>query len=102
MHMKKLIVIAIASCISGTTLANDEIVGNVISVIDGNTLEVAAKDDQVYKVVLAGIDCPELGQEYGDKAKKFLEKLVLQKDVTVRFQGKDRWGNYLAVVMIKG
>jgi micrococcal nuclease len=102
-YMKKLIMIAIASCvICITTRANDEIVGNVISVIDGNTLEIAGNDNQVYKVLLAGIDCPEIGQEYGDQAKKFLERLVLRKDVTVRFQGKDRRGNHLAIVMIKG
>lgn len=81
--------------------ANDEISGKVVTVIDGNTLEVIGDDNETIKVSLVGIDCPELGQEYGDKAKKFLEKMILEKNVIVKLQGKDRWGNYLAVVTFK-
>jgi endonuclease YncB( thermonuclease family) len=51
---------------------------------------------------LAGIDSPELTQEYGEKAKKYLEKMLLEKKVIVHFQGKDRKGNKLAVVLLKG
>ncbi|HEU5292411.1 MAG TPA: thermonuclease family protein, partial [Cyclobacteriaceae bacterium] len=49
-----------------------------------------------------GIDSPELGQAYGDHAKDHLEKLTLQKKVTVTFTGKDRKGNQLATVMLRG
>ncbi len=85
----------------GSVSANDEILGRVINVIDGNTLEVLSDNNETTKVSLIGIDCPELGQEYGDKAKKFMEKMILEKNVTVKLQGKDRWGNYLAVVTFK-
>ncbi len=81
--------------------ANEGISARVVTVIDGNTLEVIGDDNETIKVSLVGIDCPELGQEYGDKAKKFLEKMILEKDVTVKLQGKDRWGNYLAIVTFK-
>ena len=79
---------------------NGEMTGKVIAVIDGNTVEVADEDNQKHTIILAGIDCPELGQEFGDKARRFLEKMLLQKKVKVTFQGKDRRGNYLAVVML--
>ena len=82
--------------------ANDNIIGKVVSVIDGNTLEVISEDNQIYKILLHGIDCPELEQEYGAKAKKALEKLVLEKKVLVKFQGRDRLGNRLGVIMIDG
>lgn len=82
--------------------ANDNIIGRVISVIDGNTLEVVGEDNQIYKILLHGIDCPELEQEYGAKAKKALEKLVLEKKVLVKIQGRDRLGNRLGVIMIEG
>ncbi len=78
--------------------ANDEVSAKVVSVIDGNTLEVIGNDGETIKISLIGIDCPELGQAYGDNAKKFMEKLILKKNVTVKLQGKDRWGNYLAIV----
>lgn len=73
--------------------------GKVISVIDGNTIEVAGADSKSQKLVFAGIDCPEAGQEYADKAKKLTEKLLLDEEITYQITGKDRWGNYLAIVM---
>ena len=84
----------------GSVWANDGVSGKVVSVIDGNTIEVIGDDNETIKISLLGIDCPELGQEYGDKAKKFMEKLILEKNVTVKLQGKDRWGNYLAIVKV--
>ena len=80
----------------------DGVVGKVIAVVDGNTLEISGSDDQVHKIVLSGVDSPELGQEFGNEAKKFLEKLLLSKDVTFHFTGKDRSGSSLAVVKING
>ena len=91
-----------AVLISFMTWANDEIAGKVVSVIDGNTLEVVGEDNETYKILLHGIDCPELEQEYGAKAKKLLEKLVLEKEVHVKIQGKDRWGNRLGVILVNG
>ena len=82
--------------------ANDNIIGKVVSIIDGNTLEVIGEDNEIYKILLHGIDCPELEQEYGEKAKKALEKLVLEKKVLVKLQGRDRLGNRLGVIMIEG
>ena len=88
--------------IPAITHANNDVSGTVISVIDGNTLEVSNGEKEKHKLLLFGIDSPELGQEYGDQAKEFLKKLVLNKNVTVQFKGKDRMGNYLAVVIING
>jgi endonuclease YncB( thermonuclease family) len=94
------IVVALLLMATGVK-AHDPINGKVIAVIDGNTLEVAAKD-QVHKILLAEIDCPELGQQYGDAARELLEKLVLEKEVTITIKGKDRLGNQVGVVMVKG
>jgi micrococcal nuclease len=74
----------------------------VISIIDGNTIEVSTSANETYRIVLAGIDCPELTQEYGEKAKKFLDRALAGEEVEFQIQGKDRWGNYLAIVTIKG
>jgi micrococcal nuclease len=78
----------------------EEFTAKVVKVIDGNTFEVLTSDNQTQKLVLAGIDCPEPGQEYADKATKLLAKLILDKEVIVNISGKDRWGNYLAVVKL--
>jgi len=76
--------------------------GKVTSVIDGNTFEMLADDNESYKIMLFGIDCPEPGQEFFDKAKKSLEKMILNKKVNVTIQGKDRWGNRLGIALIDG
>jgi len=74
--------------------------GKVVSVVDGNTLEIVSEDNETYKVVLAGIDSPELEQEFGEAAKEFLVKFINDKAIQVHLQGKDRRGNYVGVVYI--
>lgn len=97
--MKKLLaLILLAGCVVTAWANGSEIKGQVIEVIDGNTLTVKSTENETYKVVLFGIDCPEIGQKYADKAKKCLEKLMMEKNVIVHIMGKDRLGNYLAVV----
>ncbi|MBX2970992.1 MAG: thermonuclease family protein [Cyclobacteriaceae bacterium] len=75
--------------------------GKVISVVDGNTLEVISAKDETYRIVLAGIDCPEPGQPYAEEAKMFLENAILRKLIDVKLLGKDRWGNYLGQIIAK-
>lgn len=81
---------------------NEGMSGKVISVVDGNTIEVLGEDKQTHVVALAGIDSPELTQKYGEEAKAYLEKVLVNKEVIVRFEGKDRKGNQLAVVLLRG
>ena len=78
--------------------ANEIISGKVITVIDGNTLEVFTSENETYKILLFGIDSPELGQEFGEKAKLHLEKLILNKSVNIEIQGKDRLGNRFGII----
>jgi endonuclease YncB( thermonuclease family) len=88
--------------LSSMVLKAEVISGKVVAVIDGNTLEVFTPENETYKILLYGIDCPEMGQEFGEKAKMLLEKLVLNKSVNAEIQGKDRWGNRLGIVLIDG
>lgn len=100
--MKSLIFgIVTALMLSGLEIAKD-VHGKVIAVIDGNTFQVRDQDKRVRKILLTGIDCPELDQEYGPEAKKFLEKMILHKEVTIYDKGKDQFGNPLVEVKIKG
>lgn len=85
-----------------SALAVTEMVeARVMAVVDGNTLEIKDTEGDVYRIVLSGIDSPELEQEFGTEAKAFLEKIVMKKNVKVQMEGKDRWGNRLAVVWVK-
>jgi len=96
-----IIIVIILGCLNAV-MAYDAITGKVITVVDGTTVEVQAADKQIYKVRLSGIESPELTQEYGEDARKLLEKLVLEKSVTIKIVGKDRSGRYLGEMMIDG
>lgn len=100
--MKKVLSLINLLLVSFISQANDQTIGKVVTVIDGNTVEVIGADNETYKLLLNGIDCPELEQEYGAKAKRALEKLVLEKNVLIRIQGKDRLGNRLGVIIVEG
>ena len=47
--------------------------GKVVGVHDGDTLTLLVNEKQ-YKVRLDGIDAPELGQDFGTRAKQALSK----------------------------
>jgi len=100
-NMKNLLILFATVTLATNGFAGNVLTGKVTSVIDGNTFEMLADDNESYKVMLYGIDCPELGQEFGDQAKKFLEKMILDKKVNVTIQGKDRWGNRLGIVLME-
>lgn len=80
--------------------ANDDdlLTGTVISVVDGNTLLIKSPDEETLTVLLYGIDCPELGQSFGTRAKKCLEGILLNREVSVRVIEKDKHGNRYAQV----
>ena len=85
--------------LTSTILAATTIEGKVVEVIDGNTIKVKSADE-VLEIMLTGIDCPELTQEFGEESKKFTSKLLLKKKVTVELTGKDRWSNRLGIVLL--
>jgi micrococcal nuclease len=92
----------ILCCVSFGGFAEGELKGVVTSVIDGNTIEIAVNSSESYKVLLRGIDSPDPGQKYAEQAKHLLEKLLLNKSVTINLHGKDRLGNRVGDIQIDG
>src|SRR6185295_1307858 len=80
---------------SKAELTGEEIKGKVTSVIDGNTLEITVSDTEKYTILLHGIDSPDPGQKFAEDARLLVEKLLLNKNVTIAMHGKDRTGNRL-------
>ena len=79
-------------------------------VIDGDTIVVNTLSGHENlsrggtSVRLLGINCPEKGEVYFDEAKNFVEELVLNKKVVLKF-GKDKYDLYdriLAYVFVDG
>src|SRR5258708_17690790 len=79
--------------------AKEIIRGKVIKVIDGNTIELLAEDNSIYKINLYGVDCPETQQLFGIEAKRVLEDNVKGQAVEVVIEGKDRLGTRQAIVI---
>jgi micrococcal nuclease len=73
--------------------------GQVVSVIDGDTIEVL-KDGKGVRIRLNGIDCPERSQAYGTKAKQFVSDLIYRKQVKVKVKELDRYGRTIADVYL--
>lgn len=86
--------------------------GHVIKVYDGDTITIASRlpyhDSPLYRfqVRLRGIDCPEIKGKTEDEkfmalcAKKEMEKLVMQKRVTLKNVGTEKYGRLLADVYV--
>jgi endonuclease YncB( thermonuclease family) len=80
----------------------------VVRVTDGDTIKAVA-DHMEIVVRLVGIDAPEKsrkknepGQPYSRKATKYLANLVLNKTITIKEYGSDRYKRILGVVFVNG
>jgi len=63
-------------------LAGETYTGKCLGVHDGDTISLM-KAGRAVKVRLEGIDCPELGQDFGTRAKQFTSGMAFGKDVEV-------------------
>ena len=75
-----------------------DIFGKVIRVSDGDTITVLDANKRKHKIRLYGIDSPEGGQAFGNKAKKATSNLVYGKNVEVNVLDQDRYGRQVGIV----
>ena len=73
--------------------------GEVGGVKDGDTI-VVLHDGRGETIRLYGIDAPEKGQDFGNRAKQTLSELVFRKVVEIKNMDTDRYGRMVAVVTI--
>jgi micrococcal nuclease len=76
--------------------------GKAIHIADGDTITVLTGERDQIKVRLYGIDAPEKGQAFGDKAKAFSAGMVGNRMVEVTEIARDRYGRVVALVEIEG
>lgn len=77
-----------------------QIVGKVVGVADGDTITVFDESKMQHKIRLDGIDAPESHQAFGTKAKQALSGKVFDKNVTVKWAEKDKYGRVLGDVYV--
>ncbi len=77
----------------------DTFSGKVIAVHDGDTISVMNGSGPL-KIRLYGIDCPENGQAFSNKAKSFTSQQAFGKTVIVIPYEKDRYGRTVADIVL--
>lgn len=97
--MKFFFITALLTCSVTFHLFAQTLTGKVISIKDGDTIEMLVNNKPV-RIRLHGIDCPEKNQPFGDKAKRFTSDLCFGKVVTARQMDKDRYGRIVARVYL--
>ncbi len=76
--------------------------GEVIRVIDGDTIVVLDQDQRRHKIRLAEIDTPEKSQAFGNQAKKALSEKIFGKNVVVAYTDYDRYDRILGKIRYDG
>ena len=82
----------------GAAIAAD-FTGRVVSVLDGDTLEVL-HSQQPERIRLNGFDCPEKGQAFGKKAKQAASDLAFGKEVILQTHSLDKYRRTIADVLL--
>ena len=83
------------------TDCQEEFTGICTYVTDGDTIEV----DGLGKIRMVGVNTPERGVEGYICSKRFVQKLCLNREVSLDIddsKNTDRYGRYLAVVIVDG
>jgi micrococcal nuclease len=71
--------------------------GKVVGVLDGDTIEVL-HEKKPERIRLYGIDCPEKGQAFRQKAKQAASSLLFGKEVRIESHGRDKHRRTLGTV----
>jgi micrococcal nuclease len=95
----KIIFLIILSLLFTSPLYAEEFTGKVVGVSDGDTIKVMYLG-RAERVRLYGIDCPEKGQAFGNRAKQLTSQTVFGKNVMVKTHGCDRYGRILGDVFL--
>jgi endonuclease YncB( thermonuclease family) len=84
-----------------TALARAEVIeGRVVGIADGDTITVLDASKTQYRIRLQGIDAPESHQGFGAKSKHHLSDLVYNREVSVEWNKRDRYGRIVGKVFV--
>jgi endonuclease YncB( thermonuclease family) len=87
------------ACAAPALAAGGVWTGRGVAVSDGDTIRVLRGRAQE-RVRLHGVDCPELGQAFGQRARQRTAELVMGRDVRVRVLDRDRYGRLVAEIIL--
>lgn len=92
--------LVLAVCAVSSWAQTTAFTGRVTGILDGDTISLIGPRAKEYKIRLAGIDAPEAGQDFAEKAKEYLGELINGKSVTIVGKKVDRHGRIVAQVFL--
>jgi len=96
--MKTAILLFVLQCTC--ILAVAQLSGKVVSITDGDTVIVLDSLNMQHRIRLAGVDCPEKSQDFGQVARNFTAQFCYQKNVKVIIQSTDRYGREIGTLIV--
>ncbi|MBK8893705.1 MAG: thermonuclease family protein [Propionivibrio sp.] len=94
--------LVLLSVLTSLSARAEVVTGQVVAVADGNTLIVLDAANLRHKMRLAGIDAPELVQDFGQQARTSLSALAFNRQATAHCKVYDRLQHELCVVIVDG
>ena len=86
----------------GNASADTSFRGDVVRILDGDTVEVMDATKQTLRVRLANIDAPERRQAFGEVARQALATMAYRQKIEVIDKGGDQYGRRIGVLMLNG
>ncbi|MBU2525001.1 MAG: thermonuclease family protein [Bacteroidetes bacterium] len=81
-----------------TTTSENTISGLVVGISDGDSFRLKLENNEIIRVRLAYLDCPERGQDFYQKAKHFSSGQIFKKSVLIKVTDTDRYGRKVGIV----
>ena len=72
--------------------------GRAVGITDGDTFTLLVNGHDHVKIRIDGIDAPEKGQAFGNRAKEYLSGMIWGKELTVTVTKKDRYGRSIGKI----
>jgi micrococcal nuclease len=89
----------LCSSFGHVVVKNDySLTARVIKIVDGDTFDVLTQSNEVIRIRMNGIDCPERRQDYYQVCKDALSNYIFGCDVQLTVHGKDRYKRTIADV----
>lgn len=93
-----LFLLSAASCVAQVT----PFTAKAVDILEGDAFTVLDSKKKEHKIRLAGIDAPESGQAFGDKAREHLSELILDQQLMIFSTRTDRYGRLVSQVFLYG
>lgn len=100
--MRNIILTLLTFLLSSISYAQ-ALTGRVVKIADGDTFTLLTADNEQVKVRLDGIDAPEKGQPFANRAKEYLSSMIWNDStIVVTVIKKDHYGRSVARISTAG